>query len=143
MAPPTFLPRSSSTQVHPVRARCFQRSRQGRLFSPPSLFNFDWQPGDFTFLKTSTGRRSQLLPGPPRATFQGRGSQEDRSDFHFHELERERFRRRPRSSSAGVSWRTSMHGGAATPTSAEAVNNFDCSRARGGTRTRSASTGQT
>ena len=29
------------------------------------LFNFDWQPGDFTFLKTSIGRRSQLLPRPP------------------------------------------------------------------------------
>ena len=29
------------------------------------LLNFDWQPGDFTFLKSSIGRRSQLPPRPP------------------------------------------------------------------------------
>ena len=46
----------------------------------------------------SLSSRPRLADGS-RATL--RGSLEDRSDFHFHGLERERFRRRPRNSGTG------------------------------------------
>ena len=80
-------------QVHPGRARRFQRSRQGRALKPSLSSNFDRQ--------LSSRPRSADVPiaiATRRATLRRlsreEGLKKDRSDFHFHGLERERLRRR-------------------------------------------------
>ena len=91
-------------QVHPVRAWRFQGSRQDRLYSAPSLqlqlanrrFHFP-QDLDWQTIPIATATPRATLRGSPGTRVPGRSV-----GLSFPRAERERFRRRARSSSVGL-----------------------------------------